>query len=83
MSEVRAAAESARLRRRRNSPEELSCVRGQGRRLRGATLHPSSVVAAVRSSPASEVRVTAGRRHLVSEVRGGQEKPPCARGQGR
>ena len=40
-----AAAESARLRRHRNGPEELPSVRGQGGRPRGATQHPTSGVA--------------------------------------
>ena len=59
-----AAAESARLRQRRNGGEELPCVRGQGGWLRGTTPcrrsgaavrgvipHPRSGVAAKRSYP--------------------------------
>ena len=51
-----AAAKSARLRRRRNSREELPHVRGQGQWPGGATPCPRSGVAAERSYLASHVR---------------------------
>ena len=50
--------------------EELTCVRGQGRRPRGATPLLRQEAGPERSHPASEVRG------------GGQEEPPSARGQG-
>ena len=65
---------------RGGSQEETPSVRGQwrlggytpcprsGQRPGGATLRPRLV--------------EAGRRHPTSEIRGGQEKPPRARGQG-
>ena len=66
-----AVAESARLRRHRNSQEELPCIQGQGRRLGGATLGLMS-------------GAVTGRSHSMSEVRGsGQEEPPRVQGQGR
>ena len=68
-------------------------VRGSGReyqtamvqeRLRGATPHPRSGVAAERRYPASEVRGSDERSYPASEVRGGgQEEQPHARDQGR
>ena len=70
-----AAAESTRLRRRRNGGEALPRVRGQG--------------AAERRYPASEVRGGDERSYPVSEVRGGsrEEIPhflkPKTRGSGR
>ena len=48
-----AAADSARLRRRRNSQEELPHIRGQGRWPGGATPHPRSGAVAERSNPTS------------------------------
>ena len=74
------AAQSARLRRRKNGREEPLCVRGQGRRLRGATPRPRSG-AAGRRHPALEVR-GGWEETPASEVRGGRENPPRARGQG-
>ena len=51
-----AAAESARLRRCRNGPEELPRIRGQRWRLGGATPRPRPGVMAGRSHPAPEAR---------------------------
>ena len=48
-----AAAESARLRRRRNGQKELPCVRGQ-RLPGGATLRSRPAAAAERSNPISK-----------------------------
>ena len=66
-----AAAESARLRRRRNSQEELPHVRGQGRRPRGATLRPRSVGRWEELSPAPtpEARDGGGRTNPMSKER--------------
>ena len=58
-----AAAESARLRWRRNCREELPCVPGQRRRLGGDTLHLRPGAAAERSHPMSEAR-GCGREEL-------------------
>ena len=66
---VRGATESARLQRRRRSQEELSDMRGQGRRPRGAIRHARSGMAAERSHPTPEVRC------------GGRDELPHARGQ--
>ena len=63
-----AAAESARLRRRRKGPEELPCLRGRGRQLRVPGC--GSTGAAQRSYPMSEARG------------GGQEVLPYTRDQG-
>ena len=66
-----AEAESAKLQWHRNSRDELLCIRGQGRQLRGATGHPRP-------------RAVAGRSHPMPEARdGGWEEQPHARGQGR
>ena len=51
-----AAAESARLRRRKNGREELPCVRGQGQRPGGPTPRLRSGGTAERSHPGSETR---------------------------
>ena len=80
-SEVGAVVESARLRRCRNSREELPCVRGQGWRLRGTTLRPRSVAARMRH-PASEVRAAARRSYPVSKVSDRWEETTRVRGQG-
>ena len=65
-----AVAESARLRRHRNSQEELPCIQGQGRRLGGATLGLMS-------------GAVTGRSHPRHKARGsGQEEQPHARSQG-
>ena len=89
-SEVRAAAESARLRRRRNGREELPDVGGPGRRggggegsrPRGATQRPRSGGAAERRHPASEVSGSGWEEiphALKPEARGGgREDQPHA-----
>ena len=65
---VGAAAESTRLRRRRNSREELPRVRGQGRRPGGDT-------------PCPRPRVVAGRTNPTPEARGGgREDQPNVQG---
>ena len=80
-----AVVESARLRRRRNSQEEIPCIRGQGRkpggRSRGVTPRPRSGAAA---ESARLQRCRNGREELPkSEARGGsREDQPHARGQG-
>ena len=51
-----AAAESARLRRRRNGGKEQPHIQGQGWRLRGATLHPRPGAVAGRTYPMLEAR---------------------------
>ena len=58
-----AAAESARLRQRRNSREEPPCVQGQGQQPRGATSRPRSGAADGRSYPGSQARGS-GRKKL-------------------
>ena len=60
-----------------SSQEELPCVRGQGRWLRGATRCPRPGTAAARSHPASEVGVAAGRSNPTPEASGGgwEEQP--------
>ena len=62
--------------------EELTCVQGQGRQPGGDTPHPRSGRWLGEATPRLRP-VAAGRRYPASEVRGGREKPPCARGQGR
>ena len=63
------AAKSYPTSKVRDSSLECQAVMAQ-ERPRGATLCLRSVTAT-------------GRRHPASEIRGGQEKPPRARGQGR
>ena len=63
-----AAAKSARLRRRRNSREELPHVRGQGQWPGGAT-------------PCPRLGAAAERSYLASQVRGsGREEQPHLQG---
>ena len=68
MSKVRGSGLECQAVMAQERPRGTTQVRGHGWQPGGATLHPRSVAA--------------GRRHPVSEVRGGQEKPPCTRGQG-
>ena len=63
--------------------EELLHVRGQGRWLGGANLHPRSGATSERSYPTSEARGRAREEPPGVRSRGGgQEEPPSARGQG-
>ena len=74
-------AESARLRRRRNSreelpkskargggPEEPPCAPGQGRRLGGATPNPRPGEAAGRSNPKCKEQWLRGRQEGLEEL---------------
>ena len=72
----RAAAESARLQRRRNGGEELPHVRGEGRRPRGATPHPRPGVEAGRTYPTPEARGRSQEEqpHLQEAVAAGAQK---------
>ena len=82
-----AAAESARLQWRRNGREELPCVPGQGRWLKGATPRPKPEAVAGRSHTAPEAR--AGGREEQPNIQGllavqaqeGQEELSHAEGQ--
>ena len=71
-----AAAESTRLRRHRNSREELPRVRGQGERPRGDTPRPRSGVATRGVTPHPRSGVAAGRSYPTPPR-------PKARGSGR
>ena len=65
-----AAAKSARLRRRRNGPEELPHVRGQGQWPGGPTPHPRSGAAAERTylTPKARGRGREEQPHLQGAV---------------
>ena len=82
-----AAAESARLRRRRNGREELPHVRSQGQQPRGATQCLRSGAAAGRSYPPLEARGCRGRSNptskelMAARVREGLEMLFHAQGQ--
>ena len=81
-----AAAESARLRRRRSSPEELPHVRGSWWWPGSATLHPRPGVAAGRSYPTFKEQWLRGYRRAERSYstfkvrRGGGEEIPLVQG---